>query len=158
MCNAGDIRISYMAIAPTSVSVLARQIDNEGHLGQWLASNGFDVTMLYEGQKSADEMIQAVLSHSKVLAWILRSSMILWALACTHAITPLGSLGYGYLTTQCVCFMIILYGLICAALWHTSLGLFALSVGALGLFATTKLNQPEDFVASAPPSKLEKPE
>lgn len=66
----GDVRISFRALQPAQVSVLAKQ--SGSGLGAFTTSQGVDVSDLTMGNVPADEMFAAAQSANSVLTWVLR--------------------------------------------------------------------------------------
>jgi hypothetical protein len=66
----GDARITFKAVKPAEVSVVARQVGDS--FEPYLAKAGGNVDLLEYGLKSADSMFQAAQSANTTLTWILR--------------------------------------------------------------------------------------
>lgn len=67
----GDLRIRYRLIAPTRVSVVARQ-DRDGLTG-YQTKAGDVLEILYMGEKSAEEIFAAEQQANAILTWGLRA-------------------------------------------------------------------------------------
>jgi hypothetical protein len=66
----GDARVSFKAVRPAMVSLVARQVGET--FEPYLAKAGGSVDLLEYGQKSADAMFQAAQAANTTLTWILR--------------------------------------------------------------------------------------
>lgn len=67
----GDLRITYRAARPASVSIVAQQ-QGEGFTA-YTTGNGQTLQLVTAGSKTAAEMIQAAEAENAVLTWILRA-------------------------------------------------------------------------------------
>ncbi len=66
----GDLRISYRAARPATVSIVAQQ-QGQG-FAAYTTGNGQTLQLVTAGSKTAAEMIQAAESENAILTWILR--------------------------------------------------------------------------------------
>ena len=66
----GDARVSFKAVRPATVSLVARQVGET--FEPYHAKAGGTVDLLEYGQKSADAMFQAAQAANTTLTWILR--------------------------------------------------------------------------------------
>lgn len=66
----GDARVTFKAVKPATISVVARQVGDT--FEAYLAKAGGTVDLLEYGQKSADSMFQAAQAANTTLTWILR--------------------------------------------------------------------------------------
>ena len=67
----GDIRISYQAVQPTTVSIISKQKGNsfEGYKGD----SGTTINMLITGEHSGEAMFESAQERNKMMTWILRA-------------------------------------------------------------------------------------
>jgi hypothetical protein len=66
----GDARVSFKAVRPATVSLVARQVGDS--FEPYLAKAGGSVDLLEYGQRSAESMFQAAQAANTTLTWILR--------------------------------------------------------------------------------------
>jgi len=66
----GDVRISYQAVYPKNVSIVAKQIGNT--FEEYIASNDETVLLLKEGTASAENMFKKAVEGNKFKTWLLR--------------------------------------------------------------------------------------
>ncbi|MDP2385993.1 MAG: TMEM43 family protein [Bacteroidota bacterium] len=66
----GDVRISYQAVYPKNVSIVAKQIGNT--FEEYIASNDETVLLLKEGTSSAENMFKKAIEGNKFKTWLLR--------------------------------------------------------------------------------------
>lgn len=66
----GDVRISYAAVYPKNVSIVAKQIGNT--FEEFIASNNETVLLLKEGTSSAENMFKKAIEGNKFKTWLLR--------------------------------------------------------------------------------------
>ena len=79
-CEAGDIRIQYQYVHPSTVSVVGLQLDSQGNIGAYTSTRGFKVALMEEGEHSAEEVLDNALSeylHWNV--WVWRALLIVWS-------------------------------------------------------------------------------
>lgn len=67
----GDVRIKFLAVKPTQVSIIARQTQTT--FSPYKTKVGRDIELLTVGVKTADEMFKAEEQSNKVITWILRA-------------------------------------------------------------------------------------
>ena len=75
----GDLRITYRAARPATVSIVAQQ-QGQGFTA-YTTGNGQTLQLVTAGSKTAAEMIQAAESENAVLTWILRVVGVVLVLA-----------------------------------------------------------------------------
>ncbi|MDX1680376.1 MAG: TMEM43 family protein, partial [Akkermansiaceae bacterium] len=66
----GDLRIRYEVVPPTTISVVAKQTDE--NLDRYSTKAGSDILLLESGTLSAKQMFEREHSNNKMLTWILR--------------------------------------------------------------------------------------
>lgn len=66
----GDLRISFTAVYPKQISVIANQVENT--FEEYTASNGKGVELLQEGTVSAEKMFTNAIESNKTKTWFLR--------------------------------------------------------------------------------------
>lgn len=66
----GDVRISYAAVYPKNVSIVAKQIGNT--FEEYIASNDETVLLVKEGTSSAENMFKKAIEGNKFKTWMLR--------------------------------------------------------------------------------------
>ena len=82
MAAVGDVRITYKVTLPTTISLIARVVNNT--FEPYIASNGESFSWLSTGSFSLDKMISDAHSSNNVTAWVLRgvgALMIIVAIA-----------------------------------------------------------------------------
>ena len=67
----GDLRISFAAVMPTEVSVIAQQTGST--FAPYKAKAGGTIELIVPGVKTAEEMILAAEESNKLVTWILRA-------------------------------------------------------------------------------------
>ena len=88
----GDARVTFKAVKPAEVSVVARQVGDS--FEPYLAKAGGSVDLLEYGQKSADSMFQAAQAANTTLTWILRGvGFFLMFLGLTLVFKPIAVFG-----------------------------------------------------------------
>jgi hypothetical protein len=88
----GDVRISFAAVPPGSVSVVSKQVGNT--FEAYRADAGMDIEMLRRGVHTAQSMFQAALAANTMLTWILRGvGLFLMFLGLVMVFRPLSVLG-----------------------------------------------------------------
>jgi hypothetical protein len=88
----GDARVTFKAVKPAEVSVVARQVGDS--FEPYLAKAGGSVDLLEYGLKSADSMFQAAQSANKTLTWIMRGlGFFLMFLGLTMVFKPISVFG-----------------------------------------------------------------
>src|SRR5262245_48124243 len=88
----GDARVSFKAVKPAEVSVVARQVGDS--FEPYLAKAGGSVDLLEYGLKSADSMFQAAQAANTTLTWILRGvGFFLMFLGLTLVFKPIAVFG-----------------------------------------------------------------
>jgi hypothetical protein len=88
----GDARITFKAVRPAAVSVVARQVGDT--FEPYLAKAGGTVDLLEYGQKSADAMFQAAQAANTTLTWILRGGgFLLMFLGLVMVFKPISVFG-----------------------------------------------------------------
>lgn len=88
----GDARITFKAVRPATVSVVARQVGDS--FEPYLAKAGGSVDLLEYGQKSADAMFQAAQAANTTLTWILRGGgFLLMFLGLVMVFKPIAVFG-----------------------------------------------------------------
>ncbi len=68
----GDVRIKFMVVRPTEVSVIAKQISNT--FEPYTTKAGGQIELLQVGTHSADEMINKAKNSDNILTWGLRAA------------------------------------------------------------------------------------
>lgn len=66
----GDVRITYQAVTPTTVSVISKQHGDT--LEPFVGDSGTTINMLQVGEHSGDSMFEGAQKSNKVFTWILR--------------------------------------------------------------------------------------
>ncbi len=88
----GDVRISFAAVPPGSVSVVSKQVGNT--FEAYRAEAGRDIEMLKRGVHTAESMFQAALAANTMLTWILRGAgLFLMFLGLVMVFRPLSVIG-----------------------------------------------------------------
>lgn len=67
----GDLQVTFRAVAPTDVSIIARQIGNT--FEPFLASTGGEIELLQTGTHSSEAMIEQAQASNKATTWLLRA-------------------------------------------------------------------------------------
>ena len=84
----GDLRVQFSTVAPSVVSVIARQV--KGTFEPWRAGSGVSFELLAAGTRSADEMISQRESANTMLTWLLRlAGFVLMAFSIGMVFSPL---------------------------------------------------------------------
>lgn len=88
----GDTRISFQAIKPGQISLIAQQKSNT--FMPYTTSFGETIQLLTSGQVSAKQMFETELSHNTILTWIIRLvGFIVMTLGLSLIFKPLSVLG-----------------------------------------------------------------
>ncbi len=66
----GDLRISFTAVYPKQISIVAKQFDNT--FEEYIASNGNNVELLQEGTVSAERMFNNAIESNTTKTWLMR--------------------------------------------------------------------------------------
>ncbi len=86
--NVGDARITFDAVQPTQISVIAQQIGNS--FEPYRSKVGGTIELLQTGSYSADSMIQKAQDDNKIMTWILRAlGFILMSIGLSMVFKPL---------------------------------------------------------------------
>lgn len=84
----GDVRISFKAYRPSTVSVIAKQVGDS--FEPYVTSNGQSLQLLDLGSKSAELMFQEAEEANKILTWILRLvGFVIMAIGVAMVFSPL---------------------------------------------------------------------
>ena len=67
----GDTRLSYEAIAPQTLSVIAKQ--SQSGLLPYTTKNGRAISMIQLGYHSAQEMFEGAVTNNRTMTWVLRA-------------------------------------------------------------------------------------
>lgn len=67
----GDLRVSFAAVMPTEVSVIAQQTGST--FAPYKAKAGGTIELIVPGVKTAEEMIMAAEESNKLVTWVLRA-------------------------------------------------------------------------------------
>lgn len=87
----GDLRVSFAAVMPTEVSVIAQQTG--GTFAPYRGEAGGTIELIVPGVKTAEEMILAAEESNRLLTWILRVAGFLIAfVGLTTVLRPLSVL------------------------------------------------------------------
>eukprot|EP01126_Amoeba_proteus_P039321 TRINITY_DN413_c0_g2_i10.p1 TRINITY_DN413_c0_g2~~TRINITY_DN413_c0_g2_i10.p1 ORF type:complete len:317 (+),score=48.35 TRINITY_DN413_c0_g2_i10:398-1348(+) len=71
-CNAGDIRIHYEIVDPTEISVIGKQIDNQGGIGLYKAANNYEIGIVVGSLLTAEELFNKDLGDTYFWLWVGR--------------------------------------------------------------------------------------
>lgn len=88
----GDLTISFKAVYPKKVSIVAKQIGDS--FEEYIASNDETVLLLKEGVSSAENMFAKAIEGNKIKTWLLRLvGFIMMFLGFTTIFRPLVAIG-----------------------------------------------------------------
>lgn len=81
VCNAGDIRIRFSSISPSTISVLAEQQDEQGNLGLHTTSRGYHVGSIHVGKHTSRQMMDEEIRQNWWITFWSRLLLVAWSLA-----------------------------------------------------------------------------
>eukprot|EP00698_Gefionella_okellyi_P005499 TRINITY_DN15028_c0_g1_i1.p1 TRINITY_DN15028_c0_g1~~TRINITY_DN15028_c0_g1_i1.p1 ORF type:complete len:424 (-),score=74.93 TRINITY_DN15028_c0_g1_i1:1111-2217(-) len=144
VCTAGDIRVSFEVMAPSSVSVLARLVDEAGTLGTYSTTAGYDLALMHAGQFTIEEMIATAKSDLRWAVVMVRLLLIPWCYVLLVSLVPQVSNGSGavqFAATACMSGAIV--SMWWCVFWGFQLASVLTLVGALGglVFAVTSATE-----------------
>ncbi|MGZ7077859.1 MAG: TMEM43 family protein [Thermoanaerobaculia bacterium] len=88
----GDARVTFSAVTPADVSVVAQQ--EHGSFAPYKAQAGVDIEMLRRGIVGAQQMFEMALKENTILTWILRAvGFIMMFIGLALFFRPLSVLG-----------------------------------------------------------------
>ena len=89
----GDMRVTYTVVEPTTVSVIARQGD-DNTLGPYQTKAGDQIEKLKTGEHDAASMFKTAVESNKTLTWILRAvGFVVMAVGIFLVLRPMAVLG-----------------------------------------------------------------
>ena len=78
-CNAGDIRISFEAANPKSLSIIA-EVQNDVNLVPHVTSRGFDLSLIEVGDWSISQLMENEIWRQQLTIYLLRFISVLFVL------------------------------------------------------------------------------
>lgn len=69
-------------------SVIGKQLDESGTIGTYTTTNNYELGLMEEGKKSADEMFENALNNQQLYVWFARFLLLLWSFGITIYFLP----------------------------------------------------------------------